>query len=221
MRSAHLQTRIGTQAFSVATAEHLLAACHGLGVWDLEVTLRGGDELPILDGSARPWVEALDALRAAAPPAPPPAPRRVRAPVEVRDGPRHARLEPADGFFVTASLSPRPGLAALGPLSLTLSLTPDSFRRELAWARTWVLAADADRLRAAGFGAGADPTNTVLVGGPSPAPSRGPSEPLRHKILDALGDLALLGRPVLGHLHLHDSGHALHTALALRTLERS
>ncbi|MCO4773747.1 MAG: UDP-3-O-acyl-N-acetylglucosamine deacetylase [Deltaproteobacteria bacterium] len=210
---ATMQTSLGTDAFSVSTAEHLLAACSALGVWDLTVRV-DGDELPIGDGSAQPWVTALDSLAVSTAS---PAPFVVTEPIEVREGDRLARLEPADGCFVSCSLSPREGLGLLGPLTVELSVSPDTFRRDLAWARTWAFAADAERLLAAGYGAGATLENTLLVtadGVSNPGGVRGPSEPVRHKVVDALGDLALLGRPFVGRLVLVDSGHSLHTALA-------
>lgn len=225
---ATLQMRLGHAAFAVGTPEHLLSACAGLGLYDLDVAV-AGPELPIGDGSASPWLRALDELVAAGagpsaefvqavhPQAPPAL--RVSAPVEVRDGARLARLAPHDGdhLEVTATLTPRAGLARLGPTTVTVAVTPDTYRAEVAWARTFAYAADADRLRALGYGAGADLDNTVLItddGCANPSGTRGPSEPVRHKILDALGDLALLGRPVVGRLTLVDSGHALHLALA-------
>jgi len=219
---------LGDEAFSVSTPEHLLSACAGLGIYDLDVAV-AGPELPIGDGSAAPWLRALDQLLAAGHgpdaeyvqsfhPAPRPA-LRLAAPVEVWDGDRLARLAPQDGdaLTVTASLSPRAGLARLGPTTVTVGITPADYRADVAWARTFAYAEDAERLQAMGYGAGADLDNTVLVtvdGCANPGGTRGSSEPVRHKILDALGDLALLGRPVVGHLTLVDSGHSLHLALA-------
>lgn len=218
-----MATVLGTDEFQVGTTEHLLSACAGLGIWDVEATVEGG-ELPIFDGSARPWVQLLDTLGASSEHTPERGrePLVVLSPLEVRDGDRVARLEPASGCFVTASQTPRSGLAKLGPVELSLTLTPDAYRVEIAWARTFVHAGDADRLRAAGHGKGASLDNTLLVtdtGVENPGGPRGESEPLRHKVLDALGDLALLGAPFRGRLVLHDSGHSLHVALAQRWAE--
>jgi len=218
VRSSTLATVLGSASFQVATTEHLLSACAGLGVWNMEATVEGG-ELPICDGSARPWVRVLETLIRSSTRAPRTQRRSlvVESPIEVRDGDRLARLEPASGCLVHASITPRAGLASLGPTELSLALTPDAYREEIAWARTFVYAADADRLRAAGHGQGASLDNTLLItddGVANPGGPRGESEPLRHKILDALGDLALLGAPFRGRLVLHDSGHALHVALA-------
>lgn len=211
-----MQTRLGAGAGSVATVEHLLSACAGLGMWDLRVDV-DGSELPILDGSALPWVTLLEQLTAT----PRSTPRRapsltVRAPIEVRDGARYARLEPDPACRVTATLTD-PAHASLGPSTVQITLDPHTYRELIAPARTFVLARDAQRLLAAGFGRGADLDNTLVVtpsGVDNPTGLRLPSEPVRHKILDALGDLALLGQPFAGHLILHDSSHALHVALA-------
>ncbi len=185
-----MSTTLGRGSARVGMVEHLLSALWGLGVRGARVDVEG-PELPILDGSAKPWAEAI--LAASEP----------------------SGVEPR-GARVTVELSDRGGLAALGPRRVTFDFDRDDYLAEVAWARTFVHAADVDRLLAAGMGAGATEENTLIVprpGEPLPA-TRGPSEPSRHKLLDAIGDLALAGRPHEGTITLVDSGHAAHVALA-------
>lgn len=193
---------MGVRIAGVRTIEHLLSALAGRGVFGARIEVEGG-ELPILDGSAARWCEALETESAGEV-------EPVAGPAEVRDGDRLVRLEPGP-WRVVVELTDRGGLAALGPTRLELD--PAAYDAEIAWARTFAWAPDVPRLLAAGFGRGANRENTVVVG-EGATEGRGPGEPLRHKALDAIGDLALLGRPWRGTLTLRDSGHDLHIALA-------
>jgi UDP-3-O-[3-hydroxymyristoyl] N-acetylglucosamine deacetylase len=198
-------TRMGTTlqagGTTVRTPEHLLAALAGAGVFGAEIAVEG-PELPLLDGSAQPWLERMQTEPAGELDA-------ATGPAEVRDGHRLARLEPGP-WRVVVELTDRGGLAALGPTRIELD--PSAFAT-LAAARTFAWAPDVPRLLAAGYGQGSDRTNTVVIGEPGTT-VRMPGEPLLHKSLDAIGDLALLGRPWRGTLTLVDSGHDLHVALA-------
>lgn len=197
---------------SVETIEHLLAACYGLGVDDVRIDLVG-QEVPILDGSAAPWCAALleaglreqTGVRA---------PLRTQAPLQVIDGQRWARLEPGDGLTLDITVDfPDPGI---GAQHLKWALTGQSFLEEIAPARTFGLFRDLDRLRAAGLGLGASLDNTVAYDQGrvlNPEGLRFPDEPVRHKALDVLGDLALLGAPLEGRLTMMRPGHALTGAL--------
>lgn len=181
-------TTLGRDGARVATVEHLLSALLGLGVMDAEIAVEG-PELPILDGSARPWAEAIRG-------------HSVAGPVERWNA------------SVVVELSERDGLSRLGPRRVEFDFDRDDYTRDVAWARTFVYEADVERLLAQGRGAGATRENTVIIGatdGPVPR-TRGPSEPARHKLLDALGDLALLGRPPRGRVVFRDGGHAAHVA---------
>ncbi len=186
----------------VRTPEHLLAALGALGVWDVVVEL-DGDEPPALDGSAAGWVEAVDE-----------AGRVEHGAVEERVV-QHEVVTEQDGG--RAALGPGAGVAARiafegGPEgALEVEATEEAFRREVAWARTFVLARDVERLRAAGRGRGASAENTVVWPG---AALRSPDEPLRHKLLDAWGDLALAG-PIRARWAVELGSHRLHLA-ALR-----
>lgn len=189
----------------VATPEHLLAALAALGVTDVQIALHG-PEVPALDGSALLWVEAIDvAGRVDGPPVEPFVPG-----VEVR----------VDAFGGTATLGPGDQLSVDvrfddGPVgTLSVPATEAAFRQHVAWARTFVLAGDVARLQAAGRGRGATAENTVVWPGST---LRAPDEPVRHKLLDAWGDLALLG-PCRVALHVVRGSHALHQAV-LRKVE--
>jgi UDP-3-O-[3-hydroxymyristoyl] N-acetylglucosamine deacetylase len=206
-------TTLGCDGARVATVEHLLAALHGLGVDDARIEVEGG-EVPALDGSAAGFVCLLRAagLRAHGPPVQPLA---LREPVEVRSRVGLARAEPAPELRIACAIAfahpalrcQRVEFAALGP---------QRFARELAPARTFGFLSDAAALRAAGLARGASPANALVFddcGIVAPGRLRWPDEAARHKALDLLGDLALLGRPLRAALHVERAGHALHVAL--------
>lgn len=188
-------------AARVSTPEHLLAALAALGVTDVVVEV-DGDELPALDGSAAGWVEAIDLAGRVPGPDSPDVPIGS-AVVEAFGG--WARIGPGASLRVEVAYDGGPAGVIAVPL------TEEAFRRELAWARTFVRAADVERLRASGRGRGASAANTVLWPG---GDLRAPDEPVRHKALDAWGDLALLGGPAA--LEVVRGSHALHLEL-LRT----
>lgn len=200
----------------VSTVEHLMAAFAGLGVDDAAVFL-DGPEVPIMDGSAAPFVAALSVvgLRSSR------VPRRaicVLRAVEVADGAATARIEPHDGFSVEYEIDY--ANPVIGRSRYSLEVGPASFRREMAPARTFGLVSDIERLRAAGLARGGSLDNAVVVGDEgvmNPGGLRFADEFARHKALDAVGDLALAGAPILGRFVGHRSGHALNAAL-LRAL---
>ncbi len=195
----------------VQTVEHLLSAAWALGLDNCAVEI-DGPEVPGLDGSALPIVSALRAagLR------PQTAPRRtvaVRAPVWARDGEAWAVALPAAAFsaaYVVTLASPGPGDQAA-----TYDPRRDGYEETIAPARTWGYERDAQALRERGLALGATLENTLVVGGAGflNAP-RFPNEAPRHKLLDLLGDLALLGRDVRGAVFVVRGGHRLHVALA-------
>jgi UDP-3-O-[3-hydroxymyristoyl] N-acetylglucosamine deacetylase len=204
----------------VGTVEHLMAALAGAGIDNALVTL-DGPELPILDGSAAPWLFLIDCAGVAEQME---APRRsieVLRRVRVDDGAcwaellppaRHGGLEMA----VTIDFS----AAAIGRQSATLRLTPETFRRQVARARTFALAEDVGALHAAGLAQGGSLENAVVVDGSrvmNPDGLRMKDEFVQHKLLDAVGDLALASAPLLARFRAHRPGHALHNRL-LRAL---
>jgi len=191
------------------TPEHLLSALSALGITDALVEVQG-PEVPILDGSAAPWCEGLaDVGHVEGPEL---RPRVVTEVVEVRAHGGMATLRPADRCEVAVEVD------FGGPWCGRAEVALERFCEEVAWARTFVFQRDVERLRAAGRGRGATPDNTVLLGEHQAlAPLRAPDEPVRHKLLDAVGDLALVG-PVLGRLEVKRGSHALHLAI-LRSWE--
>jgi UDP-3-O-[3-hydroxymyristoyl] N-acetylglucosamine deacetylase len=188
----------------VRTPEHLLAALIGAGVTDAILHLEG-PEVPILDGSAGPWWEAIGAVGVED--GPPIAPRVVRAHIEVALGGGTARLEPASEGEVVVRVGWGDPRLPSGQVSLSIA----EFSA-IAHARTFVLARDAAALRAAGRGRGADASNTLLVDPDAMPALRYADEIARHKALDAIGDLALAGAPFVGRLVVDRGSHALHQA---------
>jgi UDP-3-O-[3-hydroxymyristoyl] N-acetylglucosamine deacetylase len=196
----------------IATVEHLLAACAGLGIDNLHVAV-DGPEVPILDGSSAPFVETL--LRAGLQTQAAPRRRiRIRDRIEVRDGAKLAALEPAEAAEFDVTI--RFGDPAIGVQRRQFAHTPESFLDEIAQARTFGFLSDVDRLRAAGRGRGASLDNTLVVDCGrivNPEGARFEDEFVRHKILDAIGDLALAGAPILGRYVGDQPGHALNARL--------
>jgi UDP-3-O-[3-hydroxymyristoyl] N-acetylglucosamine deacetylase len=196
----------------VATVEHLLAACAGLGVDNLLVAV-DGPEMPILDGSAVMFAEMLlgAGLKQQA------SPRRairMRERVAVTAGTKSAALEPAAGakFDVTIRYDD----AAIGLQRRIFALSPETFMEEIAEARTYGFLADVDRLHAAGRGRGASLENTLVIDGGrviNPEGLRHRDEFVRHKILDAVGDMMLAGAPIIGRYVADQPGHALNAQL--------
>lgn len=217
------RTSVGNGMVEVHTIEHLMAGCFGAGIDNLLVELTG-EEVPGLDGSAHPFIEVFkqaglqrqDALRRAV---------QIREPVWVEEGGAAAAVFPSSTFKVTYMLSyPVPGLSAQ---FFSGGVTEASFEAELAPARTFCLAGEVDALRKQGLGKGADYENTVVIDSEGRVQRnrlRYPDESVRHKVLDLIGDLYLLGRPLQGHVVAIRSGHALNLKLVQRirqSLERA
>jgi UDP-3-O-[3-hydroxymyristoyl] N-acetylglucosamine deacetylase len=214
-----LATVIGDGDVTVSTVEHLMAALAGLGIDNAVVEL-DGPETPILDGAAADFADAI----AAAGRRTQDAERRyleILAPVEVSAPGKRAALLPAGRFEMSVEIifdSP-----AIGRQQLELAIDPSSFRAELAGARTFGFIAEVEQLRAAGLGRGASLENTIVVDGDhvlNPQLLARPDDFVRHKALDALGDLAMLGHPILGRYEASCSGHALNHALVSAVLAR-
>jgi UDP-3-O-[3-hydroxymyristoyl] N-acetylglucosamine deacetylase len=205
----------------LATVEHLMAACAGLGVDNLIVEV-DGPELPILDGSSAQFVQVL--LNAGMKPQH--APRRViriLEPIEVRMGAKSAALTPSDGFEgLDIDVTIRFADPAIGVQRRRVHLTADTFLSEIADARTFGFLADVEVMRAAGLGRGASMDNAVVVDRGrvvNPEGLRFDDEFVRHKMLDAVGDLAMAGAPICGRFVADQPGHALNARLVRALLD--
>jgi UDP-3-O-[3-hydroxymyristoyl] N-acetylglucosamine deacetylase len=193
---------------SVSTIEHVMAALAGCGIHNALIEI-DGPEVPILDGSAAPFVATLLA-RGLQEQASPVRAIRILQPVEVREGEAFARLEPSEMMEIDFSIDFLD--AAIGRQEKTLNMSNGAFVRELCDSRTFCRQADVDAMRANGLALGGNLENAVVFEGDrvlSPGGLRHADEPVRHKMLDALGDLALAGGPVLGRYIGHRAGHAL------------
>ena len=201
---------------SVSTIEHVMAALAGLAISNALIEI-DGPEVPILDGSAAPFVAALLAGGIKAQSAPSRAIRVLKT-VEVRDGAALARLEPADMLEIDFRIDFAD--RAIGRQSRRLNMSNGAFVRELSDSRTFCRQSDVDAMRARGLALGGTLDNAVVFDGDkilSPGGLRYRDEPVRHKMLDALGDLSLAGAPLLARYTGIRAGHALTNRL-LRTL---
>ncbi|MHA1133311.1 MAG: UDP-3-O-acyl-N-acetylglucosamine deacetylase [Alphaproteobacteria bacterium] len=201
---------------SVATVEHVLAALRGLGVDNALIEI-DSVEVPIMDGSAAPFVEAIDEVGLTELDAP----RRflkVLKPICVEDGGAVGELVPHNGFHLDVEIDYETKL--IGKQKLEMDVNPGSFRREISRARTFGFMKDVERLWAAGLALGASLENTVAIGDDRIINREGlrfADECVRHKALDAVGDLALAGAPILGAYRSRHGGHRLN-ALVLKAL---
>jgi UDP-3-O-[3-hydroxymyristoyl] N-acetylglucosamine deacetylase len=194
---------------SVSTVEHLMAALVGCGVHNALIEV-AGPEVPILDGSAQTFVRGILAKGLRKSDAPIRA-VRVCKPVEVRRGAAIARLVPHETLLIEFSIEFED--EAIGSQKKILNMSNGSFIRELSTSRTFCRQADVDAMLANGLALGGRPgENAVVFDGDtvvSPGGLRHADEPVRHKMLDALGDLGLAGMPILGHYQGARAGHAL------------
>ena len=213
---ASSRTNLEAGGARVEMVEHLLSALAGLGVDCCVVRVRG-EEMPGLDGSSLAFVEALDAAGAADLDLPV-APIVVDSVVRVGDDSSWVEASPprCDGLSVEYCLDYGPG--PIGRQELALVVTPENYKLQLAAARTFLPIAEAEQLRAAGRGLAATTGDLLIFGpdGPIGNTLRWPDECVRHKVLDLVGDLSLVGRPIHAHIRACRSGHRLNGALAAR-----
>jgi UDP-3-O-[3-hydroxymyristoyl] N-acetylglucosamine deacetylase / 3-hydroxyacyl-[acyl-carrier-protein] dehydratase len=203
----------------VHTIEHLLSAALGLGYDNLEIEV-DGQEMPGADGSARPFVELLREAGVHDQDAPKREIVVKGEPIGVSHGGANIIVMPHDGLRISYTLD-YPG-TTIPSLHYSVDVTEEKYEREIAPARTYCLRREAEALLAAGMGKGANKENTVVINddGKVDGPVRFPDEPVRHKVLDILGDLALLGAPLRGHVIAVKSGHELNVSLVQKILER-
>ncbi|MGC9223942.1 MAG: UDP-3-O-acyl-N-acetylglucosamine deacetylase [Terracidiphilus sp.] len=209
-------TSLMRQGVLISTTEHLLSSLIGMGIDNVIVEL-DNLELPILDGSALPYVEAIhragireqrrrrEVLR-------------ILQPVEVHEGDKFIGVYPGSGYRIEYTIDfPAP----IGQQKTCVDLAAEMYGAEIAPARTFGYKADESKLRDMGLIRGASPENAIVLGknGPENGPLRFPDEYVRHKVLDLVGDLALAGRRLEGHVVAMRAGHAMHTALVARLLK--
>ncbi len=199
----------------ISTTEHLLSALTGLSIDNVIVEL-DNLELPILDGSALPYLRAIEhaGLKQQ---------RRRREylrilkPIEIRDGNKFLGVYPGDGYSISYSIDfPAP----IGRQELSIDLADGSYGEALAPARTFGFREDEQKLRDMGLIRGVSDANAIIVanGAVANGALRFPDEFVRHKVLDLIGDLALAGHQILGRVTAERAGHAMHTALVARLL---
>ncbi|WP_293680423.1 UDP-3-O-acyl-N-acetylglucosamine deacetylase [uncultured Phenylobacterium sp.] len=215
-----LGTVVGNAAdVTVSTIEHLMAAFAMLGVDNALVEV-DGPEMPIMDGSSLPFIRVLDRAGLS----PQQAARgyiEILDTVEVVDGDKRAALKPADGFEMAFEIAF--DSAAIGRQAIDLQMDERAFREELADCRTFGFLSDVEGLRAIGLARGGSLENCVVVDGDrvlNPEGLRRPDEFVRHKALDAIGDLYTLGGPLLGRFEGVCAGHGLNNALVRALMAR-
>src|SRR6187551_3203807 len=212
-----LATGLASNDVAVETVEHLLAALVSMNIDNVLIELNS-PEVPIMDGSAAPFIYLIQEAGVKTLGSPRKFLKIVR-PIAISRGDKRIALYPSDHFKVTYSISYDHPL--LRHQSRTLCITEETFVEEVAPARTFGFLKEVEMLRQRGLALGGSLDNAIVLGetGVLNNALRFEDEFVRHKILDAIGDLSLVGYPVIGHLVAHRGGHALHTAFAARILE--
>jgi UDP-3-O-[3-hydroxymyristoyl] N-acetylglucosamine deacetylase len=212
-----LQTRLENGSASVETVEHLLSALRGMGIDNARIELNHS-EVPIMDGSSAPWVYLIQdaGIREQS------APRRVLRvvkPIHHEQGDKRIALYPFDGFKVSYTITFDHPMLRLQ--QKTMELDERVFVDQVAPARTFGFLKEVEMLRQRGLALGGSLENAVVLGETGVLnPLRFEDEFVRHKILDVIGDLALIGYAINGHLVVHRGGHALHAAFAAAVLSQ-
>ncbi|MEP7207261.1 MAG: UDP-3-O-acyl-N-acetylglucosamine deacetylase [Casimicrobiaceae bacterium] len=216
-----LSSTIEKAGARISTVEHILSALAGLGIDNLHVDV-AGPEVPIMDGSAGPFVFLLQSAGILEQDAPKRY-LRVLSTVEVRDGDKWARFEPFDGFKLDFTIDfPHPVFGSENR-HVTIDFAEHSYVKEVARARTFGFMQDVEAMRAAGLALGGSLQNAVVLDEFRVLNTEGlryDNEFVKHKVLDAIGDLYLLGHPLIGQFTAYKSGHGLNNALARALLAR-
>ncbi|MES2355780.1 MAG: UDP-3-O-acyl-N-acetylglucosamine deacetylase [Pseudomonadota bacterium] len=209
-----LSTSLEENGAKVATVEHLMSAFAGLGIDNAYVDVNG-PEVPIMDGSAGTFVFLLHSAGMQEQPAPKKY-IRVKKPVTVENGDRWIRIEPFHGYKISFTIVfDHPVIGATNP-SVTVDFAETSYVKEVARARTFGMTADLENMRSLGLANGASMENAIVVDDFRVLNQDGlryEDEFVKHKILDAVGDLYLLGHPLIGAVTAFKSGHALNNQL--------
>jgi UDP-3-O-[3-hydroxymyristoyl] N-acetylglucosamine deacetylase len=210
-------TSLMRQGVLISTTEHLLSVLYSMGIDNAQIEI-DNLEVPILDGSGQPFVRLIEEAgvkqyrrkRRYL---------RIRRPVSVEDKGKRISILPDDAFRLTCDTDyPEP----VGRQSLELEVTPERYASQIAFARTFGWESDLNQMRNMGLIRGASLENAFCftpTGTLNPEGLRAPDECCRHKALDLIGDLALLGRPLLGHVIAERAGHAMHAALVARIMQ--
>ncbi|MEM1086988.1 MAG: UDP-3-O-acyl-N-acetylglucosamine deacetylase [Pseudomonadota bacterium] len=214
-------TLAGDDGATVATVEHFMAACAGLGIDNLLVEI-DGPEVPIMDGSSAVFCELMlgagikvqSALR-----------RRIRVleTVEVRDGVKWASLSPTSDNILTLSAKIEFETQAIGTQQMSMRLAPGLFARDIAFARTFGFSRDVETLKKMGLARGGSLDNAIVIDGDSivnPEGLRSDDEFIRHKLLDVVGDLYLAGAQIAGSYQAYQPGHAMNNKLVRALMDR-
>jgi UDP-3-O-[3-hydroxymyristoyl] N-acetylglucosamine deacetylase len=212
-----LATTLGIGSVRVHTVEHVLSALAGLGIDNVRVEL-DGPEVPIMDGSAAPFIELVREAGVRVQDRPKSF-MVIKKPVVVDDGEKRASLMPSKGFKVDCTIDFKHPL--ISDQAVSLAFADNTFLREIARARTFGFLRDVEKLKSLGLAKGGSLDNAIVVDDFSilnPEGLRFPDEFVRHKVLDAVGDISLLGLPVVGHLSCYKSGHKLNHALVRKVL---
>lgn len=220
VRRSALCTVIGNRhGHQVMTVEHLLSALAALGIDNVAIEL-DGPEVPIMDGSALPYVEALEnvGLRRLD------APRDaivIRRAIRLQQGQNWAELLPDESRRITVRIDF--DAQVIGTQTISIDITPSTFRREIAPARTFGFLSDVEKLRAVGLARGGSVENCIVLDDEKVANGdlRFDDEFVRHKVLDLVGDLVLLGRPLSGRITASRAGHALHSKFVSELLRKA
>jgi UDP-3-O-[3-hydroxymyristoyl] N-acetylglucosamine deacetylase len=213
-----LATVLGRGTARISTVEHLLATLSAYGIDNLHIDI-DGPEVPVMDGSAAPFASLIESagLRKLSK-------SRVylaiRQPLTVTDGEKRVNIIPSRFFRMTFDIAFEHPCVALQQRSV--KVTPECFRRELAPARTFGFLRDVERLKAVGLARGGSLDNAIVIDDQrilNPEGLRFPDEFVRHKILDAIGDLSLVGYPILGHVRAYRAGHEINRQLVQKILD--
>jgi len=206
-----LATVIGRDGAIVSTIEHLMASLSAFEIDNVIIEM-DAYEVPIMDGSAWPFVEVIQRVGVKS--------QKtdkqyfvVKSPIQLEEGGKRVSIEPYDSYKISCEIDFNHPL--LGNQNLTLTVTPQTFSDEISRARTFGFIQELDYLRRFGLAKGGSLDNAIVIDKDSVLNEDGlrfPDEFVRHKILDSIGDFSLLGMPIIGHITMFKTGHAFHHA---------
>lgn len=215
-----LNTCISQNSVSIATVEHVLSAIAGLGIDNAYIDV-SSHEPPVMDGSAQPFIELINAAGIATQSAAKQFIEIIRE-ITVRDGDKFVSLVPFDGFKFNLSIEFNHPFIRNTPQSISIDFSQASYTKEISAARTFGFLSEYEYLKKHNLGLGASLENTVVLDEASilnPEGLRYPDEPVKHKLLDVIGDLRLLGHTIIGEFIGHKSGHQLNHQLRQTLLQ--